>query len=68
LGNLDIASSWNIILRSVPDAPIALKTLIANNDIAFAPGVLRQGLEKLDASRPQSISLFEPPHRFSAFF
>ena len=63
--NLGVAASWNHILRSFPDAPIAL---IANNDVVFAPGVLRQALAKLNASRAQFMSLFQPPHGFSAFF
>lgn len=63
--NLGVAASWNHILRSFADAPLAL---IANNDVVFAPGVLRQGLEKLNASRAQFMALFEPPNSFSAFF
>ena len=63
--NLGVASSWNHILTSFPEFPIAL---IANNDVVFAPGILKQALERLDSSQPQFMPLLPPPHGFSAFF
>jgi hypothetical protein len=62
--NLGVASSWNHILTSFPEFPIAL---IANNDVVFAPGIIKQALERLDSSRPQFMPLLPPPHGFSAF-
>jgi hypothetical protein len=62
--NLGVAASWNLILTSFPEKSLAL---IANNDVAFSPGVLGKALESLDTSRAQFLSLFPPPHAFSAF-
>jgi hypothetical protein len=63
--NLGVASSWNHILTSFPEFPIAL---IANNDVVFAPGIIKQALERLDSSQPQFMPLLPQPHGFSAFF
>lgn len=62
--NLGVAASWNLILTSFPQAPLAL---LANNDIQFAPGVLKTALGCIDASRAQFLSLLSTPHAFSAF-
>lgn len=45
-GNLGVAGSWNLILdRFGGDC------VISNSDIEFAPGVLRQAMEKIDLAR-----------------
>ena len=62
--NLGVAASWNLILSSFPEAPIAL---IANNDVRFAPGLLKSSLERMDACRPQVLHLLPSPASFSAF-
>jgi len=62
--NLGVAASWNLILSSFPEAPIAL---LANNDVRFAPGVLKSSLERMDVSRPQVLHLLPNPAGFSAF-
>jgi hypothetical protein len=63
-GNLGVAASWNQILRAFPASPLAL---LANNDVAFAPGVLRRLLDLADPSDPQLIPLLPGPAAFSAF-
>lgn len=62
--NLGVAASWNLILSSFPQAPIAL---LANHDVVFRPGVLTQALAQIDTSRPQYLALLPPPNSFSAF-
>ena len=62
--NLGVAASWNLILTSFPDASW---TLLANNDIQFAPGVLAAAAASIDPSRSQFISLLPDPQSFSAF-
>jgi hypothetical protein len=62
--NLGVAASWNHILTSFPEKQL---TLIANNDVVFSPGVIGKALDSLDANRAQFLSLFPPPHAFSAF-
>ncbi len=62
--NQGVASSWNAILTSFPEAPFAL---LVNNDVVFAPGVLAQVIERVDPSRPQFLPLLPAPQEFSAF-
>jgi hypothetical protein len=62
--NLGVAASWNLILSSFPEAPIAL---LANNDVRFAPGILKSSLARIDACRPQVLQLLPSPAGFSAF-
>ncbi len=62
--NLGVAASWNLILSSFPEAPIAL---LANNDVRFAPGVLQSSLALMDVTRPQVLHLLPSPASFSAF-
>jgi len=62
--NLGVAASWNLILSSFPEAPIAL---LANNDVRFAPGVLKSSLARMDASLPQVLHLLPSPASYSAF-
>jgi len=62
--NLGVAASWNLILSSFPEATISL---LANNDIRFAPGVIRSALRLIDNSRPQFLPLLPEPNGFSAF-
>jgi hypothetical protein len=62
--NLGVAGSWNHILKSFPDSHLAL---LVNNDICFAPGILRKALAKV----PNDVAFFMPllpvPNSFSAF-
>jgi hypothetical protein len=62
--NLGVAASWNLILSSFPEAPLAL---LANNDVRFAPGVLAAALERIDAGQAQFLPLLPSPHAFAAF-
>ena len=62
--NLGVAASWNLILSSFPEATISL---LANNDIRFAPGVIGSALRLIDSSRPQVLPLLQEPNGFSAF-
>lgn len=62
--NLGVAASWNLILSSFPEAPIAL---LANNDVRFAPGILKSSLARMDVSHPQVLELLPSPAGFSAF-
>jgi hypothetical protein len=62
--NLGVAASWNLILSSFPEARIAL---LANNDVRFAPDVLKSSLSRMDATRPQVLQLLPSPAGFSAF-
>jgi hypothetical protein len=62
--NLGVAASWNLILTSFPQAPLAL---LANNDVVLAPGVLAAALQHLDPGRPQLLPLLPEPNGFSAF-
>lgn len=63
-GNAGVACSWNQILLAFPAAPLAL---LANNDIAFAPGVIAAALERIDPTQPQFLALLPEPAAFSAF-
>ena len=62
--NLGVAGAWNLILRSFPEAALAL---IINHDITLAPGVLAEALQRLDSDRPQFLSLMPAERAFSAF-
>jgi len=62
--NMGVAASWNLILSSFPEAPIAL---IANHDIVFTPGVIAEALRLLNTNHPQFLPLLPPPYSFSAF-
>ncbi len=62
--NQGVASSWNAILTSFPEARFAL---LVNNDVVFAPGVLAQVIERVDPARPQFLPLMPAPQEFSAF-
>lgn len=62
--NQGVASSWNAILTSFPEAPFAL---LVNNDVVFAPGILAQVIQRIDPSRPQFLPLLPDPQEFSAF-
>ena len=62
--NAGVAAAWNQILLSFPQAPLAL---IVNHDVVFPPGVLAEALSRLDATRPQYLSLFPGERAFSAF-
>lgn len=63
-GNSGVAKAWNSILQSFPQAPYAL---IANHDIVFAPGCLKQLMESIDSSLPQWIPMLSRPFSFSVF-
>ncbi|MCP9777827.1 MULTISPECIES: hypothetical protein [unclassified Cyanobium] len=63
-GNLGVAGAWNLILRSFPEASLAL---IANHDVRLAPGVLAMALERMDTDRPQFMPLLPGERAFSAF-
>lgn len=63
-GNAGVASSWNLILRAFPAAPLCL---LINNDVVMAPGVLKQALKQLNAGEPQIMPLLPVPQQFSAF-
>ena len=62
--NLGVAGSWNHILTSFPEAPVAL---LANNDIRFAPNVLATALNALDDQTACFLPLLPEPSSFSAF-
>ena len=62
--NIGVAAAWNLILRSFPEAPIAL---IVNHDVQLAPGVLGQALARLDAGQPQFLPLLPGERAYSAF-
>ncbi len=62
--NIGVAASWNLILSSFPEVPA---TLLVNNDVTFAPGILASALERLDTNRPQFLPLLPDPNGFSAF-
>ncbi|MBD2720090.1 hypothetical protein [Synechococcus sp. FACHB-909] len=63
-GNQGVASSWNAILSSFPEAGFAL---LVNNDVVFAPGVLAEVVGRIDPSRAQFLPLLPAPQEFSAF-
>lgn len=62
--NLGVAASWNLILTSFPQAPCSL---LINNDIQLASGVLAASLALINPSRPQFLPLLPDPQGFSAF-
>lgn len=63
-GNLGVAASWNLILRSFPEAAY---TLVLNHDVVLAPGALGQALASLRPARPQWLALLPGSQAFSAF-
>ncbi|MFM7314309.1 MAG: hypothetical protein ACKO0M_14300 [Cyanobium sp.] len=63
-GNLGVAAAWNLILRSFPEASLAL---IVNHDIRLAPGVLSAALKTIDTDRAQFLPLLPGERAFSAF-
>jgi len=63
-GNLGVAGAWNLILRSFPEASVAL---IANHDVRFAPGVLAAALGRIDSDRAQFLPLLPGERAYSAF-
>ncbi|WP_411869768.1 glycosyltransferase family 2 protein [Vulcanococcus limneticus] len=63
-GNGGVATAWNGILRSFPEAAWAL---LVNHDVVMAPGVLAAVAARLDGRRPQWLSLLPPPAAYSAF-
>lgn len=63
-GNLGVAGAWNLILRSFPEASLAL---IANHDVRLAPGVLAEALARIDSDRAQFMPLLPGERAFSAF-
>ena len=63
-GNAGVAASWNLILRSFPEAPMAL---IINNDVQLMPGVLAEALQRMDPQQAQMLPLLPVPQEFSAF-
>jgi hypothetical protein len=63
-GNAGVASAWNQILLSFPQAPLAL---IVNHDVVFPPGILAEALNSLDSGQAQFLSLFPGDRAFSAF-
>lgn len=62
--NLGVAASWNLILTSFPEASFSL---LINNDIQLAGGVLADALGLIDPDRPQFLPLLPEPNGFSAF-
>lgn len=63
-GNAGVAASWNLILRSFPDAAA---TLLINNDVRLVPGALAQALQMLTPASAQMLPLLPLPQEFSAF-
>lgn len=63
-GNLGVAASWNLALRAFPACPASL---IVNNDITFAPGLLAEATHQINTTRPEFLPLMPPPQEFSAF-
>jgi hypothetical protein len=63
-GNAGVASAWNQILLSFPQASLAL---LVNHDVTFPPGVLAEALARLDPAQPQYLALFPGERAFSAF-
>jgi hypothetical protein len=63
-GNLGVAGSWNHILTSFPEAPVAL---LANNDVRFTPNALRTALSRIDQHSACFLPLLPGPLSFSAF-
>ena len=62
--NLGVAASWNHILTSFPEAPVAL---LANNDVRFAPKSLATALAAFDHQSAGFLPLLPSPSSFSAF-
>lgn len=63
-GNLGVAGSWNLILRSFPEAAGALLT---NNDVLLSSEALSTALASIDWQRPCFLPLLPSPNSFSAF-
>lgn len=62
--NLGVAASWNLILTSFPEANV---TLLINNDVRLAPGILSNAFSRINTDHPQFLSLLPHPQTFSAF-
>ena len=62
--NLGVASSWNLILRSFPEAAYVL---LLNHDVVLAAGALAQALACLQPGQPQWLPLLPSAAAFSAF-
>ena len=62
--NLGVAASWNHILTSFPEAPLAL---LANNDLRFAPQALATALSAFNDQSAGFLPLLPGPSSFSAF-
>ncbi len=62
--NLGVAASWNLILRSFPQAPFCL---MLNHDVVLASGALELALQRIDPKCPQWLGLLDGPAAFSAF-
>lgn len=62
--NLGVAASWNHILTSFPEAPLAL---LANNDVRFAPQALATALSAFNDQSAGFLPLLPGPSSFSAF-
>lgn len=62
--NMGVAGSWNLILRSFPEAAVVL---LANNDVQLSPGGLRSALNALSGSAPCFLPMLPGADRFSAF-
>ena len=62
--NLGVAGSWNHILTSFPDAPIAL---LANNDVRFTANALRTALSEIYKHKACFLPLLPGQSSFSAF-
>jgi len=62
--NLGVAGSWNLILRSFPEASVVL---LANNDVQLSPLALQSALEAIDWQSPCWLPMLPYPDSFSAF-
>jgi hypothetical protein len=62
--NMGVAGSWNLILRSFPEAAVVL---LANNDVQLSRGGLRSALSALHWNTPCFLPMLPGAARFSAF-
>ncbi len=62
--NLGVAASWNLILRSFPQASFCL---MLNHDVVLASGALELALQRIDPKSPQWLGLLDGSAAFSAF-
>lgn len=53
-GNLGVAASWNLIVKSYPAAPF---WLIANHDTVFAPGDLQRLIDEMGKPGPRWVGM-----------